>query len=94
MVARHPAIIHTIKKKCLNGIISLIKIYNLLFSALLGYDCRFSPTCSHYAIEALRCYGIRRGGRMALWRILRCHPWCAGGEDPVKSDKSDKGVGT
>lgn len=87
MAARYRAIIHTLAKIAREGIVFFIRIYQLLFSSLLGYDCRFSPTCSQYAIEALRCYGIWRGSVMALWRILRCNPWCAGGIDPVKSDK-------
>ncbi|PIV90458.1 membrane protein insertion efficiency factor YidD [Candidatus Gracilibacteria bacterium CG17_big_fil_post_rev_8_21_14_2_50_48_13] len=48
-----------------------------------GY-CRFHPTCSMYAIGALEKYGSLRGSVMALWRVLRCHPWAKGGEDPVR----------
>lgn len=45
--------------------------------------CRFQPTCSQYAIEALKKYGVIKGGRKAMWRILRCNPFCKGGYDPV-----------
>jgi putative membrane protein insertion efficiency factor len=53
------------------------------FLAPYGY-CKFSPTCSQYAIEAIERYGIFSGGVKALWRVLRCHPWSKGGWDPVK----------
>lgn len=45
--------------------------------------CRFEPSCSRYAEQALRTHGVLRGGRLAAWRVLRCHPWSAGGHDPV-----------
>lgn len=48
-----------------------------------GY-CRFRPTCSEYAIQAIGKYGFFRGGFMAMWRVLRCNPWSRGGYDPVK----------
>ncbi|HEY3327621.1 MAG TPA: membrane protein insertion efficiency factor YidD [Novimethylophilus sp.] len=64
-------------------LIWLVKAYRLLLSPLLGNNCRFSPSCSRYAIEALGKYGALRGGWLTLRRVLRCHPWHAGGYDPI-----------
>ena len=64
--------------------ISLIRFYQLCISPLLGNNCRYYPTCSQYAIEAIEKKGIIRGSWMAVKRICRCHPWHAGGYDPVK----------
>jgi len=50
---------------------------------VIGANCRFFPSCSDYAIEAFRMHGVVRGGGLAVWRIVRCNPWCDGGEDPV-----------
>jgi len=64
-------------------ILILIRIYQITISPLLGSNCRYDPTCSHYAHEAIEKYGIIQGGRLAVKRILRCHPWQDGGYDPV-----------
>ncbi|MBB4267547.1 membrane protein insertion efficiency factor YidD [Roseospira visakhapatnamensis] len=61
----------------------LIRAYQLGLSPLLGQTCRFTPTCSSYALEALERHGLLRGGWLAAWRILRCHPWGGMGYDPV-----------
>ena len=61
----------------------LIKLYRYLISPVLPNACRFYPTCSQYAIEALQKHGLLRGGLLSIKRILRCHPFCAGGYDPV-----------
>ena len=61
----------------------LIDLYRILVSPLLPPSCRFQPTCSEYAREALLRHGLWRGGRLAIWRILRCHPFRTGGWDPV-----------
>ena len=63
--------------------IALIKGYKLLISPLLPPAWRFQPTCSEYAMEAIGRFGVFRGGRMAIARILRCHPLHPGGYDPV-----------
>ncbi len=63
--------------------IGLIRLYQVLISPWLGMHCRYEPTCSAYAIEALRVHGVLRGGLLALARIGRCHPFHAGGYDPV-----------
>ncbi len=71
-------------------LIKLIKGYRFLISPLLGYSCRYLPTCSEYSIEALRSYGFFKGLYMSIKRILSCHPikFLGGGEgfDPVKKD--------
>lgn len=64
--------------------IALIKVYKRFISPLLGNRCRFYPTCSTYAIEAITKYGAVKGGFMSLKRIMRCHPFNPGGYDPVK----------
>jgi putative membrane protein insertion efficiency factor len=61
----------------------LIGVYQLLISPLLLPSCRFEPSCSHYAQEAIAAHGALRGSAMALRRILRCHPWGGSGYDPV-----------
>ncbi|MBR4151395.1 MAG: membrane protein insertion efficiency factor YidD [Selenomonadaceae bacterium] len=64
-------------------LISIIKFYQKWLSPLKAPCCRFVPTCSNYAIEALKKYGLARGGLLTLKRILRCNPFCKGGYDPV-----------
>ena len=61
----------------------LVQFYRTAISPLFPPSCRYYPTCSAYAMEAIERYGARRGGWMALRRILRCHPFHAGGYDPV-----------
>lgn len=60
-----------------------IRLYRYLVSPLLGPACRFHPSCSSYALEALRTHGALRGTLLAAWRLARCHPWHPGGLDPV-----------
>jgi len=64
-------------------LIGVIRLYRLLVSPLLPGACRFYPSCSEYAEQALRRYGVLKGGALALRRLLRCHPWHPGGIDPV-----------
>lgn len=64
--------------------ILLIRFYQLAISPYLGPNCRYTPTCSAYAIQAIEKYGALKGGWMAFKRILRCHPFHKGGYDPVK----------
>ena len=63
--------------------ILLVRFYQVAISPLKPPTCRFSPTCSTYALEALKKYGLVKGGRLALRRIMRCHPWGGSGYDPV-----------
>jgi putative membrane protein insertion efficiency factor len=65
-------------------LISLLKFYKAVISPWLPPSCRFVPTCSEYAREAIERHGALRGSGMAVWRLLRCQPFCAGGYDPVK----------
>ena len=62
---------------------ALIQTYRIVLSPLLPRACRFNPSCSEFALEAIRKYGLIRGGWLAGRRILRCHPWNPGGIDPV-----------
>lgn len=61
----------------------LVRLYQLLLRPVLGPNCRFTPSCSEYAREAVATHGALHGSGLALGRVLRCNPWCAGGHDPV-----------
>jgi uncharacterized protein len=61
----------------------LIKFYQYMISPLTGRNCRYYPTCSAYALEAVEKYGSLKGGYLAVKRVMRCHPFHAGGFDPV-----------
>lgn len=65
------------------ALMTLVRGYRLLLKPWIGNACRFEPTCSAYALEALERHGALRGSALAGWRILRCQPWCDGGCDPV-----------
>jgi len=71
------------KKILIYPFLILIKIYQNLISPLFPPTCRYQPTCSHYAKEALQKHGLLKGGLFALKRILSCHPWGGSGYDPV-----------
>ena len=60
-----------------------VRAYRLLLSPSLGSSCRFEPSCSAYALQALERHGAAGGSYLTLRRLVRCHPWCAGGHDPV-----------
>lgn len=64
-------------------VLGLIRFYQRFLSPMLGSNCRYLPTCSHYAYEAIEKYGVAKGGWMGIKRISRCHPWHPGGYDPV-----------
>ena len=68
-------------------LISGVKAYRLLLSPWLGSSCRFEPTCSAYALQALEQHGALAGSYLTVKRLGRCHPWCAGGCDPVPAEK-------
>lgn len=69
-----------VAEKCCVGV---VRAYQLAIAPVLPAACRFHPSCSEYAIQALRKYGAWRGGILAARRILRCQPFCKGGYDPV-----------
>jgi len=72
-----------------------VRVYQAFFSALMPSACKFYPSCSHYAAEAVRIHGARRGSWLALRRVSRCHPFTPGGVDPVPSvDDFPKKSGT
>ena len=64
-------------------LISNIEFYQKYISPKLPCMCRYTPTCSHYAKEAIEKYGAWKGGRLAVWRLMRCNPFTKGGYDPV-----------
>jgi uncharacterized protein len=64
-------------------VLALLRGYKWMISPMLSPACRYVPSCSEYAMEAVDRYGVLRGGRMAIWRLLRCHPFSKGGLDPV-----------
>ena len=64
-------------------LVSIIKTYRAVLSGWLGGQCRFAPTCSHYAEQAIRTHGAIKGSALATWRVLRCNPYGKGGLDPV-----------
>ena len=76
-------------------LLGLIRAYQLVLSPLLGSNCRYQPTCSEYAREAIARYGALRGGALALRRIGRCHPWGGAGYDPVpdRREETERQVG-
>jgi len=70
--------------------VALVKAYQRWLSPLLGNNCRFHPSCSYYAIEAINRFGVLKGCWLAGKRILKCHPLNAGGLDPVPPSKKEK----
>ncbi len=66
-----------------DALLGLVHVYRLLFKAWIGPVCSYEPSCSAYALEALRRHGAVGGATLAGWRLLRCRPWCQGGDDPV-----------
>ena len=74
----------TILQRALMG---LVRAYQLLISPMLGGSCRFEPTCSASAMQALQQHGAAAGSYLAVRRIARCQPWCDGGHDPVPAEK-------
>jgi putative membrane protein insertion efficiency factor len=70
-----------------------IRAYQRMFSPVLGERCRYYPSCSTYAVQAVQSYGILRGLVLAVWRVLRCNPLSRGGVDPVHEQRLFKSRG-
>jgi len=68
------------------ALMGLVRAYRLLLSPWLGSACRFEPTCSAYSLQALEQHGAAAGTYLTVARLVRCHPWCAGGPDPVPEE--------
>jgi hypothetical protein len=68
-------------------VVAPIRAYQRLFSPVLGERCKYYPSCSRYAVQAIENYGILRGLVLAGWRLLRCNPWSHGGVDPVEDQR-------
>ncbi|MDR2365822.1 MAG: membrane protein insertion efficiency factor YidD [Zoogloeaceae bacterium] len=64
-------------------VLFFLRVYQYAFRPFLGQNCRFHPSCSEYARQAVQKYGVPRGGWLAIKRLARCHPWNPGGVDPV-----------
>ncbi len=64
-------------------LVGLLRVYRLTLAGVLGGQCRFYPSCSHYAEEAVRVHGAAKGSALAAWRVMRCAPWTSGGVDRV-----------
>ena len=73
----------TITQLPANFLILLIRIYQVTLSPFIGRNCRYTPTCSNYGIEAIKKYGAIKGGWLTIKRILSCNPWGGSGYDPV-----------
>ena len=67
--------------------IALVRLYQLMLSPLIPNTCKYHPSCSQYAIDALRRYGFLRGSVLAGWRLLRCNPWSHGGVDRAEDQR-------
>ena len=72
-----------IRASCARMLIAMIRLYRFFISMMLGHCCRFEPTCSAYAIQAIHLHGCIKGCYLTTKRLLRCHPWHEGGHDPV-----------
>lgn len=82
-------IVRTINQATTKTLIILIRIYQLVLSPLFGNCCRFYPSCSHYACQAVAEHGALKGAWLTAWRLLRCQPFNAGGYDPVPQQKTE-----
>jgi len=78
------------KKLATKILIALVRFYQLAISPLLGANCRYSPTCSQYTVEAIKEWGPLRGTWLGIKRFARCHPWGGHGYDPVPPKKETK----
>jgi putative membrane protein insertion efficiency factor len=82
---------NTLHRAAVAGLVGVVRLYQATVSPLLGPCCRYAPSCSAYAVEALRVHGVWRGLALAAWRVLRCHPLAEGGYDPVPPARNAPG---
>ncbi len=73
--------------------LAAIRVYRFLISPWLGPTCRFEPTCSAYACQAIERFGVVKGAGLTVWRLLRCHPFHPGGYDPLRGETRVRGAG-
>jgi len=83
MTSAYAHVGNVLHRAAVAGLVGLVRVYQATVSPLLGPCCRYAPSCSAYAVEALRVHGVWRGLALAAWRVLRCHPLAEGGYDPV-----------
>ncbi len=76
-------LVNTVGAASQQALMLLVRVYRFWLKPWLGNTCRFEPSCSAYALQALKQHGAARGAALAGWRLLRCHPWCEGGCDAV-----------
>ncbi len=82
--SRYPCLFFSfVSKITIFILVFLLRVWKVLISPYLGHHCRFNPTCSVYAIEALKIHGLFRGVWISARRVIRCNPWSKGGDDPV-----------
>lgn len=74
--------------------VAVIRAYQYTLSPFIGGQCRFEPTCSRYALEAYERFGVLKGTRLTVMRLLRCHPFCKGGFDPVPTEHGTRNRGS
>jgi uncharacterized protein len=74
-----------VKRLLITVVLVPIRLYQRLVSPALPRRCKYEPTCSAYAVEAIRTFGVARGLVLAAWRLARCNPWSRGGYDPVEA---------
>ena len=83
-----------VRKYLTSLLVLFVRIYQATLSPIIGGQCRFVPSCSHYFIESVQTLGPIRGLAFGLWRIVRCNPFCKGGYDPVPQQESHKAHGS
>ncbi len=83
----HPAWMAAVSRVARTIAVAPIVVYQQLISPAIPRRCKYEPTCSRYAVDAIRQYGILRGLVLAGWRLLRCNPWSHGGYDPVEAQR-------
>jgi putative membrane protein insertion efficiency factor len=83
----HPAAVPVLSRIARAVVVAPIVAYRRVLSPALPRRCKYEPTCSHYAVDAIKEYGILRGLVLGVWRLLRCNPWSYGGYDPVEAQR-------